>query len=223
MRSRVTSLAVVLMMAPIGAKAADLVIWWEQGFYPQADEAVAEIVAAFEQETGKQIDLLQPAQDEVFDEAQAALAARQPPDFLFGSNLYYERWAYDNQLVDLNAALGPVVDLFDADAVESASLVNGRTGRRGLYTLPIGRRSNHLHVWTSLLESTGFTLAHIPKEWEAFWSFWCGQVQPAVREALGRDDIWAVGLPMAPNVDTENELEQFLPTASITWSISWMG
>jgi hypothetical protein len=49
-------------MAPLGANAADLVVWWEEGFYPQADEAVAETVAAFEQSTGKQIDLIQLAQ-----------------------------------------------------------------------------------------------------------------------------------------------------------------
>ena len=54
---RVVVLAAVLAMAPLGAKAADLVVWWEQGFYPEEDEAVREIIAAFEQETGKQVEL----------------------------------------------------------------------------------------------------------------------------------------------------------------------
>jgi multiple sugar transport system substrate-binding protein len=217
MRNRAVVLAVALVLAPLGVRAADLVVWWEKGFYPQADEAVAEIVAAFEQGTGKQVDLVQPAQNELFDKAQAALTARQPPDFLFGSTIYFERWAYDDQLLDLDAALGSVMDLFDADAAESAILLNGRTGQRGLYNLPIGRRSNHLHVWNSLLQRAGFTLADIPKEWEPFWSFWCDRVQPAVRKAVGRDDIWGVGLPMAPNVDTENELEQFQLAYEAPW------
>ena len=107
------------------------------------------------------------------------------------------RWAYDDQLVDLEGVLGPVLDLFDADIVEISTLLDGKTGRRGLYALPMGRISNHIHVWNSLLERAGFTLADIPKEWEAFWSFWCDQVQPALRKALGRDDIWGVGLPMS--------------------------
>ena len=120
------------------------------------------------------------------------------------------QWAYEDRLVDLEDALGPVLDLFDADAIEVSTLLNGKTGRRGLYALPMGRASNHLHVWNSLLERAGFTLADIPKEWEAFWSFWCDQVQPAVRKALGRDDIWGVGLPMsAAASDTEDELLQF--------------
>ena len=83
----------------------------------------------------------------------------------------------------------------------------------------MGRNSNHVHVWNSLLERAGFTLADIPKEWEAFWSFWCDQVQPAVRKALGRDDIWGVGLPMsaAATADTEDELPQFQLAYGTPW------
>ena len=40
-------LAAALSLAPLGAQAADLVVWWQRGFYAQEDEAVAEIVAAF--------------------------------------------------------------------------------------------------------------------------------------------------------------------------------
>ena len=66
-----------------------------------------------------------------------------------------------------------------------------------IYALPIGFSTYNVHVWRSLLEQAGFTLADIPKQWEAFWSFWCDRVQPAVRRARGRDDIWGVGLPMS--------------------------
>ena len=45
-------------MAPLYAERADLVVWWEKGFYAQEDEAVTEIIAAFEQETGKQVELV---------------------------------------------------------------------------------------------------------------------------------------------------------------------
>jgi multiple sugar transport system substrate-binding protein len=64
------------------------------------------------------------------------------------------------------------------------------------------------------------TLADIPQGWEAFWSFWCDQVQPAVRKALGRDDIWGVGLPMsvAAPIDTGFELTQF----QLAYQASWL-
>jgi multiple sugar transport system substrate-binding protein len=84
----------------------------------------------------------------------------------------------------------------------------------------MGRLSNHVHVWNSLLERAGFTLADIPQGWEAFWSFWCDRVQPAVRKAIGREDIWAVGLPMsvAATIDTELELTQF----QLAYQASWL-
>jgi hypothetical protein len=43
--------AALFTIAPLGAQAADLVVWWEKGFYPQEDEAVREIITAFEQDS----------------------------------------------------------------------------------------------------------------------------------------------------------------------------
>jgi multiple sugar transport system substrate-binding protein len=208
-----------LIIPSLSAEAADLVVWWEKGFYAQADEAVAEIVAAFEQQTGKQVELVQPAQNEVFDSVQTALAAGQPPDFLYStvSDNWAAQWTYDDRLVDLEDAIGPVLDLFDADAIDVSTLLNGKTGRRGLYALPMARASNHIHVWKSLLERAGFTLADIPKQWEAFWSFWC-EVQPVVRRATGRNDIWGAGLAMSVAAsDTADQLVEFQQAYEAPW------
>jgi len=86
--------------------------------------------------------------------------------------------------------------------------MGGPGGR--LCTGPFGHSSNHLHIWRNLLEQAGFTLTDIPHEWDAFWWFWCDRVQPAVREATGRDDIWAVGLPMGPATDGWTQFMQFV-------------
>jgi multiple sugar transport system substrate-binding protein len=215
--------AAALATAPLGARAADLVVWWEKGFYAQEDEAVREIIAAFEQETGKQVELVRPTQDEGPARAQAAVEAGHPPDFLFGTwtnetEIY--KWAYEGRLVDLTEALGPLRDLFDPDVLEVATLLNNRTGRRSLYALPMTWGSNYVHVWRSLLERAGFRLEDIPQEWEAFWSFWCDRVQPAVRQAAGRDDIWGVGLPMsATALDTLDQLTQF----QLAYEAPWLG
>jgi multiple sugar transport system substrate-binding protein len=217
MGGRAVFLAAAIVLAPPGAKAADLVVWWEAGFYPEEDAAVREIIAAFEQESGTEVELVQPDQYEMNDRARAALSTGQPPGFLYGTVVSWWWWAYEGRLVDLEGVLGPTLGLFDADAVEAAMKLNGSTGQRGLYALPMGRRSNHLHVWQSLLKRAGFTPADIPKEWDGFWSFWCDRVQPAVREALGRDDIWGIGLSMSPIVDTENTLEQFQLAYDAPW------
>jgi multiple sugar transport system substrate-binding protein len=207
-------------MAPLGARAADLVVWWEKGFYEQEDEAVREIIAAFEQDSRKQVELVLPPYEDVPDEIEAALEAGQPPDFLFStaSERWVAEWAYQDRLVDLEGALGTLLSVFDADAIEGSTFLNSNTGQRGLYALPMGRRSNHVLVWNNLLERAGFTLADIPKDWEAFWSFWCDQVQPAVRKATGRDDIWGVGLPMSITaLDTDAQLFQFQLANETPW------
>jgi multiple sugar transport system substrate-binding protein len=210
-------LAVALISAPLGARAADVVVWWEKGFYPQENQAVREIIAAFEQKTGKQVELALIRYDETYEKAQVALKAGQPPDFLL-ARAGASQWAHGDQLANLKDALGPVLDLFDADAVEAATLLDGATGRRGLYGLPMGRRSNHVHVWRTLLGDAGFKLDEVPKEWAAFWSFWCDEVQPAVRKALGRNDIWGVGLPMsAAATDTGDQLVQFQLAYRAPW------
>ena len=212
--------AALVVLAPLGARAADLVVWWEKGYYPQEDQAVEEVVAAFEAKTGKKVDLSFPLSEEIRTKARAAVEAKQPPDFLFSLNVQgpiYE-WAYNDQLVDLSDAVEPFRHLFAPEAMELATLFNARTGQRGLYALPMGRATHHVHVWKSLLERAGLTLADIPKEWEPFWSFWCDRVQPAVRRATGRDDIWGVGLPVSLADDTHIEFWQFQLAYEADWA-----
>jgi multiple sugar transport system substrate-binding protein len=91
--------------------------------------------------------------------------------------------------VDLTEAVGHFADLFDPDALAWWMLLDEKTGQRALYGLPMGLTTQHVHAWKGLLEQAGFTLEDIPQEWNAFWSFWCDRVQPAVRRAAGRDDI----------------------------------
>jgi multiple sugar transport system substrate-binding protein len=212
MRSRTALLAAMLAIAPLGAQAADLVVWWDEGYYAEEDAAVREIIAAFEQETGKEVELTFHPDTEFAGKLVPAVEAGQPPDFAWGTRIdgYYSEWALDDRLVDLTDTVGSFSNLFDPDALAWWTLFNASTGKEALYALPMGQYRQHIHVWKSLLEQAGFTLDDIPGEWEAFWSFWCDQVQPAVREALGRDDVWGVGLSMsAGDSDTLNQFDQF--------------
>jgi multiple sugar transport system substrate-binding protein len=84
MRVRAVVLAATLVLAPLGARATDLVVWWEKGFYPGEDEAVEETVIAFEHKTGKDVELVfHPALD-LETKTLVAVAAGRLPDFLFG-------------------------------------------------------------------------------------------------------------------------------------------
>jgi multiple sugar transport system substrate-binding protein len=212
-RSRIAIFTLMLAMAPLGANAADLVVWWEKGFYAQEDRAIKEVIAAFERDSGKQVDLVLVEQRELPDKIEAAIAANRPPDVAFGLWLvtYFPKWALEDRLVDLTDAVGHFADLFDPHQLDRAMLLNASTGQKALYGLPMGQISNYVHVWKSLLVRAGFSLDDIPKEWEPFWSFWCDQVQPAVRKAQGRDDIWGIGLVMAAEPDdTVDQFFQFV-------------
>jgi multiple sugar transport system substrate-binding protein len=211
--------AAMLAMAPLGAHAADLIVWWDKGFYAQEDEAIAEVVAAFEQKTGKHAELAHFPEEELSRNIEAALDAGRPPDIAYGLWIPENigQWALDDRLIDLTDVIGSFANMFDADALDSVALVNGRSGQRAAYGLPVGRSSNHIHVWKSLLEQAGFTLADIPKDWDGFWSFWCDQAQPAVRQATGRDDIWGVGLAMGAESDAWYEFNQFVAAYQADW------
>jgi hypothetical protein len=71
--------------------------------------------------------------------------------------------AFDDRLVDLtDDAVDSFSSLFDPDALAWWTLLNEKSGQRKLYALPMGRTTNHLHVWKTLLEQAGFTLEDIP-------------------------------------------------------------
>jgi multiple sugar transport system substrate-binding protein len=127
-------LVVALILAPFGARAADLVIWWEKGFYAQEDEALKEIIAAFEQKTGKQIELVLYPDEELPQKLRVALEGGQPPDFAFSIDMsdYISKWAFDGRLVDITDSVGSFSNLFDPDALAWFLLLNEKAEKRAL-------------------------------------------------------------------------------------------
>ena len=63
----------------------------------------------FEQETGKEVELVHPAQGEIVDRVEAALVSGQSPDFLFGGSAGRgaARWAYEDRLAELEVPRRP--------------------------------------------------------------------------------------------------------------------
>src|SRR3954452_13166395 len=101
---RAALLATVLVLVPLGARAADLVVWWAKGFYPEEDQAVRELVAAFGKETGNEVQLAFYAQQgELPAKPAAAVEPGRPLYFAYGiglSLLFFPRWAHEGRLVD---------------------------------------------------------------------------------------------------------------------------
>ena len=148
MRSYATVVAAVLALAPMGAQAADLVVWWEKGYYSQEDEAVREIIAAFEQGSGKQVELDFHPQEEFSGEIVAALQSGAPPDFAFGLDLHEAQWAFDDRLIDLSEAVGQFSNLFDGDALDRGTLLNAEDRTEG----PVRATDGPFHQSTPRVE-----------------------------------------------------------------------
>ena len=45
-------------MLPLNAQAADLVVWWDEAYYPEEDKALAELARTFEAKTGLMMELV---------------------------------------------------------------------------------------------------------------------------------------------------------------------
>jgi multiple sugar transport system substrate-binding protein len=194
-------LASALLVTPLAAKGADLTVWWEKGFYPREDQALKELVAAFESAHSLKVELVQPSQQDLPEQVRAALKAGTPPDLARGGlEGEIPNWAEDGTLVDLSEIIEPLKGQFYPEPLERVH-ARSTAGKDGYYALPIGRTTVHVHVWKGLLEKAGLSAQDIPREWEAFWSFWCDKVQPAVRQATGRNDIYGIGAPMGPESD----------------------
>jgi ABC-type glycerol-3-phosphate transport system substrate-binding protein len=83
MRVRTIILSATLALAPHGARAADLVVWWDMAYYPEEDKALAELAQAFKEKTGLKIEFVRYDGWEAPAKVKAAIAAGQPPDFAF--------------------------------------------------------------------------------------------------------------------------------------------
>jgi multiple sugar transport system substrate-binding protein len=208
-----TLLALAFLSAPLAAQSADLTVWWAKGFYPDEDEGIRRIVESFQKDTGTSVELTQPSASDMSVKLTAALEVGQPPDVVFNAGPYpsYLRWAYEGRFVDLSDIVEPIAKSIDPALLEASYLLNGKTGRRAYYSLPIETASIHIHAWRSLLEQAGLGLDRIPREWNAFWDFFCDKVQPAVRQATGKRDIYGIGLPVSTTgTDTSQSFQEFL-------------
>ena len=195
-----------------GGDAANVTIWWTKGFYFQEDEALEQLIQAWEAETGYQVELTLISQDDILKEAENALEQGEPPDLFFSNaaeEMLIPRWAWQGQLRDVTAIVAPLERRYSPAAFKSASLYNAQTNARSIYAVPVLQRTVHVHYWRDLLAEAGFSDADIPTEWDAFWHFW-QDVQTQLRSP-GNAAIYGLGLPMSSEAsDTYSAFEQVL-------------
>ncbi len=150
-----------------------LVIWWEQGYGVDANEAIIQLVEQWEKISGIEVTLkLKPAP---LDE-QLALAIRQgdTPDIAFNGpiSLIIPQLAGTGQLTDVSDVINPIHNTFNPNALAGATYLNQVTGEQSFYAIPTGMVTYNIHYWRPYLEQVGLSNKDIPHDWQGFWAFW---------------------------------------------------
>jgi multiple sugar transport system substrate-binding protein len=192
--------AALLVGVSTQALAADLTIWWNKSYYPEEDQQWDKIVAQFEKEKGLDVDYSLYTNEDVPRKVLAALTAGEPPDLSYGFLFdlqHTSRWAYEDVLTDVSDVVGEIKDNLLPSAMQAVQLMNGKTGQRSIYAMPVAQQIEHIHVWKDMVEQAGLNLADVPKTWNEYWDWWCKTAQPAVRKATGNRQIFGIGNPMS--------------------------
>lgn len=196
-----TALAATFLTAvSTQAFAQDLTIWWNKSYYPEEDEQFDKTVAAFEAESGLDVEYVYYTNEDVPRKVLAALTAGDPPDLAYGFLFdlqHTSRWAYDGVLADVSDVVEPIQEHLLPTALQSVTLLNGQTGERSIYAIPVAQQIEHIHVWKSLVEQAGLSLDDLPPTWNEWWDWWCETAQPAVREATGDRQKYGIGHAMS--------------------------
>ena len=209
------ALVAVGMLAAATPVAAQekLTVWWAKGFYKSEDDALYEAIKKYEAKTGVKIELSQYAPQEMIPKTVAALDAGTPPDVAYADVYDFQvasKWAYEGKLEDLSDVIGPIKDKFLKGTVETTYLYNDKTKKKAYYAFPLKQQTMHIQYWKSMLAEAGYKESDIPKDWKAYWDFWCDKVQPAHRSKTGKK-TYAVGQPLG--VDSSDSFYSFLTFA----------
>jgi multiple sugar transport system substrate-binding protein len=197
------------------SSSADLLIWWEQGFLPEENEQINQLIRKWEQKSGKVVDLKLlpvPLIDQQLTNFIDQSESIQLPDIVYSVGVdasLAPKLAWQNRLVDLTDVINPIKEKYTDIALSHVFYRNQVRKERSYYAIPLWQSDDYIHYWESIIEEIGFTQQDIPREWSKFWQFW--QTAQEQLRAKGRSQIYGVGLCMsASGFDTYTSLKMFM-------------
>jgi multiple sugar transport system substrate-binding protein len=197
-------------IANAAAKTADL--WWAQGFVPEEDISIKKIVADYEKASGNKIELsimpFAPQRQKII----SAVTSGVVPD-MFPSNPTeaIALFAWDDKLVDVSDIVATQREEFTETALINMNCYNSITKKRSFYGVPYTTAVSPNHVWKPLVEKAGYTMADIPKTWDAYYDFF-KDVHKKLREQRLRN-VYGLGLNVTTNGNDPNTVFNYFLTA----------
>lgn len=198
----------------------DLTVWWEQGFLPEENEQVAQIVRSWEEQSGLTVNLkflpvglISQKLSQLIDESDPS----QIPDIVYSVGVdpsLAPKLAWQDKLTDLSEVVLPAQERYTSIALSQVFYRNQVRGERSYYGLPLWQAEDYIHYWRPLIEELGYGPADVPMDWDLFWQFW-RSAQTQLR-SKGHPDLYGIGLSMSDiGFDTYTCLMMFLDAHNV--------
>jgi multiple sugar transport system substrate-binding protein len=139
------------------SETADLTIWWEQGFLPEENEKILQIIQQWEKLSEQKVSLKLMSVDGINQQLTQILVApdeHQIPDIVYSVGVdssLAPSLAWRDQLLDLSEVIAPIKDQYTSDALSQVFYRNQIQGERSYYALPLWQSDDYIHYWGSLL------------------------------------------------------------------------
>jgi multiple sugar transport system substrate-binding protein len=194
------------------AQAKTAVVWQNQGFVHQEDEAFIKTVHDYEKASGNIIDLSVMPFMALNQKAVSALTSGDVPDLIFfdAPSAILPQNAWDDKLVDVSDVVEPYKSQMSESALLNSTFYNKATKTRSIYLVPIKQGATPFHFWGDMVEKAGFKVSDIPNTWNGVWDFF-KPVQTELRKK-GMRKVYGLGLQITtvgPN-DGNNLMAHFL-------------
>jgi multiple sugar transport system substrate-binding protein len=180
-------------IANAAAKTAS--VWWVQGFVPEEDAAVRNMVAEYERASGNTIDISLIPFVPLRQKVVSALTSGDVPDMIvdFSSGVaIVPQSAWNDKLVDLTDVVETQKSQYHPTALLASQYYNNVAKKRSFYYAPLATLVAPFHIWNSLVEKAGYKLADTPTTWDAFWDFF-KPMQQKLRDK-GMRGVYSLGL-----------------------------
>ena len=197
--------------SPAAAAGQTVTIWWNQGFYPAEDQAMKDVVAAWEKQSGDKVDLTFYNGSDLPAKIISAITTGEVPDLCYVDNgdfLLLPQNAWNDKIVDVSDVVNTQKSLYNQTALTAASLYDNVTHTRSFFGVPLKQQALHYFVWRPMIEAAGYQVSDIPNQWEQYFDFF-EAVQKKLRAKGQR--VYGLGYSLATkDSDSTYLFNQFL-------------
>jgi multiple sugar transport system substrate-binding protein len=197
--------------APAVAAGQTVTVWWNQGFYPAEDQAMKDVVAAWEKQSGNKVELTFYNGSDLPAKIVSAITTGEVPDLCYVDNgdfLLLGQNAWNDKIVDVSDVVETQKAQYSPTALTAAHLYDNVTKKRSFFGVPLKQQALHYFVWKPMIEAAGYKMDDIPKTWEAYFDFF-ESVQKKLRDKGQR--IFGLGYSLATkDSDSTYLVNQFI-------------